>query len=167
MLSDEEVIEIVRRHLESKFPKECARCRRRYDSLASYLLGTTHVGSPVSADDPFKAIQPAKLVGVISYANCPCGSTLAVTSAGMTLATMWRLLRWAGASMSRRHMSMGEVLSDLRRRIDEQVLREHAAQNPGAAVPPVVLEPIDDPGAASRSIPATRTAIRGVRGQDL
>jgi hypothetical protein len=127
ILSDEEVIGIVRGHIESKFPKECARCRRRYDSLANYLLETTHLGDPVTGDDPFKGTPPSRLVGTISYANCSCGSTLAISSSGLDLVTMWRLLRWAGASMSRRGVSMAEVLRDLRCRIDEEVLREFRA----------------------------------------
>jgi hypothetical protein len=130
MLSDQEVIAILRRHLESKFPKDCLRCGRRYDSLASYLRGTTHVGDPISGDNPFRMTEPAKLIGTISYANCVCGSTLAITSAGLNLFIMWRLMRWAGANMSRRGISMGELLSDLRARIDEEVLREHYDKDP-------------------------------------
>jgi hypothetical protein len=129
MLSDQEVIGIVRRHLESKFPRECSRCGRRYESLAEYLLQTTHVGDPWSADDPAAKAQPIRLIGTISYANCLCGTTLALSSAGLDQVTMRRLLHWAGAGMSRRGLSLGELLSDLRRRIDEDVLREHEARD--------------------------------------
>jgi hypothetical protein len=125
MLSDQEVIAIIRRHLESKFPKDCLRCGRRYDSLVDYLLGTTHLGDPISGDDARRIPEPTKLIGTISYANCVCGSTLAMSSAGINPFIMWRLVRWAGTNMIRRGMSMGEVLSDLRSRIDEQVLREY------------------------------------------
>jgi hypothetical protein len=128
MLSDAEVICIVRKHIESRFPKDCLSCGRRYDSLADYLLRTTHVGDPVSGDKPFGDILPVTLVGTISYANCPCGSTLAIHSAGLDLMTMWRLLRWAAASTSRRGVSTGELLRDIRRRIDEEVLRDHFAK---------------------------------------
>jgi hypothetical protein len=127
MLSDQEVISIVRRHIESKFPKDCATCGRRYDSLANYLLETTHLGDPVAGDDPFRGTRPSRLVGAISYASCSCGSTLAISSSGLDLMTMWRLLQWAGANMSRRGVSMGELLRDVRRRIDEEVLSEFRA----------------------------------------
>jgi hypothetical protein len=129
MLSDQDVIGIVRRHIESKFPKDCSRCGRRYDSLADYLLTTTHVGHPVSGDNPHKNTEPTRLIGTISFANCPCGNTLAISSSGIDLFTMCRLLRWAGSNMSRRGMSMGELLTDLRSRIDEEVLREHHADD--------------------------------------
>jgi len=127
MLSDQEVIGIVRRHLESKFPRTCSRCGRWYDSLADYLLGTTYVGDPWSADDPAATAHTARLVGTISYANCRCGTTLTLSSAGLDQVTMGRLLHWAGASMARRGLTMGALLSDLRRRIDEEVLCEHEA----------------------------------------
>ena len=50
MLSDVEFVGIVRKHIESKFPKVCAVCGRRFASLAEYLRDTTHVGDPVSGD---------------------------------------------------------------------------------------------------------------------
>ena len=122
MLSDEEVVAIVRDHIESKFPKLCANCGRQYGSLPDYLRRTTHLGNPLNVDDPATA-STERLVGAISYANCPCGSTLAISSAGLDVLTMWALLQWAGASASRRGISVGELLADLRRRIDEEVLQ--------------------------------------------
>jgi len=130
MLSDEEVVAIVRNHVESKCPKLCANCGRQYDSLADYLRRTIHLGNPVSADNPLTA-SPEFLLGAIAYANCPCGSTLAISSSGLDLLTKWALLQWAGASASRRRISMGELLADLRRRIDEQVLNEDGRADHG------------------------------------
>jgi hypothetical protein len=126
MLSDREVIAIVRKHIESKFPKDCVRCGRRFESLAAYLVGTTHVGDPISVDDPARLGKGLVPLGAISYASCSCGSTLVISTSGLDFFTMWRLLRWAGVSMSRQGCSMGELLADLRGRIDEEVLREHA-----------------------------------------
>jgi len=42
----------------------------------------------------------------------------------MGLLTMWRLLRWARGESSSRGISVGELLEDLRKKIDEQVLTE-------------------------------------------
>ena len=145
MLTDFEVVAIVRAHVESKFPKVCVACGRRYASLADYLLRTTHLGDPVSADAP-AAAQPASLIGTISYANCPCGSTLAISSAGMDLLTIWRLLQWAGGAMHRRKISMGALLGDLRRRIDEQVLREHEIAKTAPVTLPRLEDPSEEPG---------------------
>jgi len=122
MLSDDEVTAIVRNHIESKFPKLCGNCGRQYGSLADYLRRTTHLGHPVSLDDPATAL-PEQLVGAISYANCPCGSTLAISSSGLDVLTKFALLQWAGASAARRRISIGQLLSDLRQRIDDDALQ--------------------------------------------
>jgi hypothetical protein len=37
---------------------------------------------------------------------------------------MWRLLRWARKESLRRGISMGELLDDLRKKIDAQVLSQ-------------------------------------------
>ena len=129
MLSDQDVVRTVRAHLESKFPKDCQSCGRRYTCLADYLLRTTHVGHPVSIDDPNHQNESRPLFGAISYADCRCGSTMSLSSKGLDRMTMWRLLQWAALSMARRGMSIGEILSDLRRRIDAEVLDEYAARN--------------------------------------
>ena len=94
MLSDVEVVGIVRKHIESKFPKECAVCGRRFASLAEYLRGTKHVGDPVSGDSIDKPL-PTRPVGTISFASCPCGSTLVISSAGLDVFTMRNLMKWA------------------------------------------------------------------------
>jgi hypothetical protein len=134
MLSDQEVIAIVRIHVESKFPKQCRTCGRTYVSLADYLARTTHLGTPMTADDPFDATSE-RLIGTVSYANCPCGSTLAINSSGLDLLTMRQLLEWAGASVVRRGISINELLGELRGHIDEEVL--HEACDTAPALPPV------------------------------
>jgi hypothetical protein len=128
MLTDEQVVTIVRKHIEAQFPKHCSCCGHVYETLADYLIGTTHLGEPMSADDPFEAIEPRRLIGTISFANCSCGTTLAISSRGLDVLTMWRLLQWAGASIARRHIPLSELLAELRSRIDDEVLREHDAQ---------------------------------------
>jgi hypothetical protein len=135
MLSDRQVIATVRQHLESKFPKTCPVCGRRYVSLADYLVRTTHLGDPVSADDPFEQVHQTSTAGAISYANCVCGSTLAMSSRGLDFWTMSQLMHWAARRMTLRGMSMKEVLRDLRSRIDEEVRREHDARRVGSTSP--------------------------------
>jgi len=132
MLSRDEVVGIVRRHLESKFPKTCLVCGRQYMSLADYLLRTKHLGHPVSGDNPLSRIDPARLIGTISYATCPCGSTLAINSVGIDLPTMLKLLQWAAVHMVRDGMTVGELLNELRGWIDDEVLREHFARESAA-----------------------------------
>jgi hypothetical protein len=125
MLSDLEVVGIVRKHIESKFPKKCAVCGRRFASLAEYLRGTKHVGDPVSGDSIDKPL-PTRPVGTISFASCPCGSTLVISSAGLDVFTMRNLMKWARARAAEQRISLRQVLANLRERIDAQVLSEAA-----------------------------------------
>ena len=123
-LTDSEVIKIVRDHIERQFPMNCSMCEHRFLTLKDYLQYTTHLGDPVSYDAEKGDWQPLDPLGTLSYANCRCGTTLTISSHGMGLLTMWRLLRWARKESSRRKMSMGELLKDLRQKIDRQVLSD-------------------------------------------
>jgi hypothetical protein len=108
----------MRQHLDGRFPKECRACGRTYADLRDYLLHTKHVGRPVSYDAELGIFWPTRPVGTMSLANCSCGTTLSVTSEGMSLLTMWRLMRWLRKEMKRRGQGASEVLEDLRRAID-------------------------------------------------
>jgi hypothetical protein len=121
-LNEHEVIAVVRAHIESKFPKLCSKCGRTFASLKEYLQSTTHVGNPISYDADLKKWRPCKPVGTLSFANCPCGTTLAISSDGMGLIVMWRLLRWARRESARRSIGVGELLNGVREEIDRQVL---------------------------------------------
>jgi len=121
-LNEHDVVAVVRAHIETKFPKVCTKCGRTFASLKEYLQCTTHVGDPISYDADMKNWRPWKPVGTLSFANCPCGTTLAVGSDGMSLLVMWRLLRWARKESARRNISVGELLDGVRQKIDQQVL---------------------------------------------
>jgi hypothetical protein len=121
-LNEHDVVAVVRAHIETKFPKVCPKCGRVFASLKEYLQITTHVGNPVSYDADMKNWTPLKPVGTLSFANCPCGTTLAISSDGMGVMVMWRLLRWARRESARRNVSVGELLDGVRQKIDRQVL---------------------------------------------
>jgi hypothetical protein len=121
----EEAIRTTRSHIEGKFPKTCSTCNRVFATLAEYLLATRHVGSPVSYDAEDDDWTPTRPLGTQSLANCPCGSTLAIDSSGMSLWSLWRLMRWGRAEARRRSITMAELLAWVRAEIDDQVLREY------------------------------------------
>ena len=62
------------------------------------------------------------LVNVRYCANCPCGTTMALSSEGMPLAQLWPLLAWARVETKRRGLSPQELLNYLRAEICKQVL---------------------------------------------
>ncbi len=121
-MTEAEVIDVMRRYLEGRFPKKCGVCDRTYANLKDYLLHTTHVGRPKSYDVELGVHRPTQPIGTMSFANCGCGNTLVMDSSGMDLATLWRLMGWLTAEMWRRRETAPVVLEDLRRAIDEATL---------------------------------------------
>ena len=67
---------------------------------------------------------PMQPIGTVTFANCPCGTTLALSSAGMPLPRLWRLLNWARTETKRRGLTPRELLNCLRDEICKQVLSE-------------------------------------------
>lgn len=127
-MTEAEVIDVMRHHLEGKFPKKCAFCDRTYSSLKDYLLHTTHVGPPKSYDVELGLYQPTQPIGTLSLANCACGNTLTMDSTGMSLTTMWRLIAWLMGEMARRGQTPSEVLEDLRSAIDRVTLADQPSR---------------------------------------
>ena len=123
-MTEADVIRAMRKHLEGLFPKTCPNCQRKFATLREYLQVTDHQGRPISYDAEFDDWQPMEPVGTVTLANCPCGSTLALSSQGMSLLQLWRLLNWARIETKRRGMSPQELLGYLRDEICKQVLAE-------------------------------------------
>jgi hypothetical protein len=121
-MTENEVIEIIKKHLISQFPKKCNSCGRLFESLADYLKNTTHLDDPISYDAEIGNWKPSKLIGTASFANCKCGSTLVIDSRDMAFLTMCRLLLWARKESSTRGISVRTLLTHLRDQIDRSVL---------------------------------------------
>ena len=66
--------------------------------------------------------NPLRPLGTFTFADCPCGNTLTLSSEGMPLSQLWRLLNWARIETKRRHMTPQELLNHLRDEITKQVL---------------------------------------------
>jgi hypothetical protein len=126
-VTDAEAIRLTRLHIESKFPKTCTSCGKRFATLADYLAQTRHVGPPVSYDAEVDDWAPSEPLGTFSLANCTCGSTMVVDSGGMPLKTIAQLMTWARHTSTRRGLTMRQLLKWVRDQIDEQVRREQHA----------------------------------------
>jgi hypothetical protein len=57
-------------------------------------------------------------------ANCACGTTLTLTSEGIPIRQMWRLLHWAMNETRRRGLTPQQLLEQARLEIRRQVLAE-------------------------------------------
>ena len=91
---------------------------------------TTHVGPAIPYDAELGDWQPLLPVGTATYANCPCGNTLALTSQGMPLSQLWPLLAWARLETKKRGLSPQALLNYLRDEICRQVLAPPGQGNP-------------------------------------
>jgi hypothetical protein len=121
-VTEAEVVRIMREHLEGQFPKVCLHCNRQFVTFRDYPLATEHLGEPIPYDAEMGNWNPLRPLGTLAFANCPCGTTLALTSEGMPLPTLWSLLNWAKGETKRRRMSPRELLTYLRDEICKQVL---------------------------------------------
>jgi len=122
MLTEAEAIRAMRRHLEGRFPKICPNCQRRYASLQEYVQATQPIGETFSYDAELGNWNPAKPIGTVALANCPCGTTLALTSEGLPLPQLAQLLEWARIETERRGITLQALLRQARHEIRRQAL---------------------------------------------
>ncbi len=121
-MTEAEVVRIMREHLEGLFPRDCTNCNHRFATLREYLLVTKHLGPAMPYDADLGDWNPLRPVGTMTFAGCPCGATLALSSEGMPLPVLWSLLNWARIETQRRHLTPQELLNYLRDEICKQVL---------------------------------------------
>lgn len=124
MNTEARVIHIMREHWEGLFPKVCARCVRRYETLEEYLLATTYLGPPVSYDAERGDWHPLHPIGILVLTNCDCGNTLGLSSENMTVLQNWLILNWVRIKKQQLGLSVGELLGYLHAEICHQVCVE-------------------------------------------
>jgi hypothetical protein len=123
-MTEDQFINIILTHVQQQFPKTCNACGRRFSSLKEYLQNTVHVGKPQCYDAEVENWRPHNPLGLLSFSNCKCGSTLVIGTSGIGVVTVWRLLWWIRGEKSRRKVSVNELLNDLRIKVDNQILNE-------------------------------------------
>ena len=128
MLTEAEAIRAMRRHLEGRFPKICPNCQRRYASLQEYVQATQPIGETLSYDGELGDWNPAKPLGTVALANCPCGNTLSLTSHGMPVPQLMQLLEWARIETKRQGITLQVLLGQARNEIRRQALAEMEQQ---------------------------------------
>jgi hypothetical protein len=123
-VTEAEVVKSMREHLEGLFPKECSTCGCRFTNLRDFLLQTQCLGPAIPYDAEIGDWNPLRPIGTVTYANCRCGNTLVLSSEGMPLVQLWRLLDWARIETKKRGLTPIELLDYLRDEICKQVLAE-------------------------------------------
>ena len=122
----DDAIRVTRRYFESQFPRDCSTCGREFATLHDYICQTRPVGATISYDADVGDWAPAHPLGTLLLANCPCGTTLALTTEGLPLPTRHLLLAWVRAEAEHRDVSVQHVLGTLRDEIRARVLADGA-----------------------------------------
>jgi hypothetical protein len=122
IMDEETVITIIKEYLEGQFPRNCESCGMQFNSLAEYIKNTSMLGDPVSYDMETNEWEPETPLGTYSYANCNCGSTVALTSKGLTRWTILQLMMWVRVESWKRGVTIKELLRHLRMELRRRVL---------------------------------------------
>jgi hypothetical protein len=128
-MTEAEVIKILREHFEGLFPKVCPNCNRCYPTLRDYILITKRLGPSMSFDAELGDWNTLQPIGSVAMANCPCGTTLALSTESMLLPQRLLLLNWVRSETQRRGLSSQELLDYLRDEIRKQVMAESDQEN--------------------------------------
>lgn len=124
-MTREEVVSIIYEYISTHdFPKTCPNCGRVFNTLKEYVEKTEQVGQPISYDAEFNEWQPKKPMGTVAMSNCVCGSSISLSSNGMPLPTLFRLMMWAKLESIRQKITVSDLLQSIREEIDERALKE-------------------------------------------
>ena len=121
-MTEDEVVRTLQEHFESLFPRACPNCDRTYASLRDYILVTKRMGPPISVDMELGNWNTELPIGTVALANCPCGSTIALSTVTMRLPLRLELLNWMRIEVQRRGVGPAELLEYLRDRVRSRVL---------------------------------------------
>lgn len=122
-MNDADIIGPLLTHCEGQFPKACA-CGRKFATLREYIRDTVPIGDAISYDAASSDWSPTQPLGALALANCPCGSTLAVSTEGMSLETRHRVLAWIRSEMTQRGVTAKVVAGAIREKIRKGVLSD-------------------------------------------
>ena len=122
-MTENNVVQILHEYFESLFPKVCSSCNRSFATLGEYIQITERTGPPMSYDAELENWNTTKPIGSFALANCPCGSTLALSTISMQLPLRLELLNWVRIETHWRGVSASELLELLRDKVRERVLR--------------------------------------------
>ena len=124
-MTDDEIIRITREHFEGFFPKVFSKCGRHFATLRDYILDTQRIGTTICHDAEIGDWETTRPIVATAHSNCPCGTTMVLTSEGMPISQINLLLRWIKEETKRRGLSPRELMDYVS---DE--IRKRALTNP-------------------------------------
>ena len=121
-MMDEGIIRMLLEYHEGLFPKNCPNCRRRFATLRDYLLTTQQLEPVVSYDAESNDYEPLDPIGIFTMANCPCGTTMALSTANMPLRQTHQILGWIRTETKQTGLDLPKFLNSVRDEIRKRVL---------------------------------------------
>ena len=138
----------------AQFPRACRTCGTVYPSFRAWIERTVPVGAPMPDDS-----EDEDPIGLISFANCPCGSTLSLTCEDPTGAAHRAFNEALRRQVAATGRGRGELLAELREAVRAAV---RASGSPGPKLEgPVPLK--SAPGSAD-VIPRTQEVDHALHG---
>lgn len=121
-MTEREVIQMLRKHFEGLSSEFCPKCDRVFTTLRECLIQTRRVGTSISYDIELGDWNPSDMVGSVALANCPCGTSMALATAGMPLSESHLILQWLREETQRIGARPQELLDHNRDEIRQQLL---------------------------------------------
>ena len=123
VMSFDEAVTALSAHGARQFPKSCS-CGRTFATFAEYIRQTTPVNRTISYDAHAGDWAPKEPLGAFAMANCRCGSTLSLSTHGMSLDTHHGLLGFVKSEVERRKVKPDVVAGELRAEVRRRVLAD-------------------------------------------
>ena len=116
------MIRINYEHYSGLFPKACSVCGRTFLSLRDYIMVTQRIGATISYDAELGDWQTTQPIGAAAMSNCPCGTTLALTTDGLPLDIIQAMLEWIRVETERRGQTAEQLLDYVRNEVRKRAL---------------------------------------------
>ena len=123
-LTDDEMIRINYEHYSGLFPRTCASCGRTFATLREYIEVTQRIGATISYDAELGEWQTTTPLGAAALSNCPCGSTLALTTEGLPLDIIQAMLEWIRVETTKRGLTQQQLLDYVRNEVRKRALAD-------------------------------------------
>lgn len=128
-MNKEEILDFLYEYYCSRFPKTCSACGHRYETLTEYIQRTRPTGRAVSYDAETGNWGLKRPIGSVLMVNCPCGTTLSLTTDDMPMDRRKRVLKWVHEVTESTGAATSDVLGTLRAEIRDRALSEQDARS--------------------------------------
>ncbi len=121
-MTEADIVRALRGFYEGLFPRSCSACGRSFPTLRDYIVDTQRIWPSVHYELELGGSHGAAPIGGMAMAYCLCGTTMVLSSNGMSPEQTRVILGWIKSEIAQRSMKPEEVLDHLRDEVRKQVL---------------------------------------------